>query len=235
MEDTIKASEIYNRKLILEIRYDANPLVMDERGRLLNSFLEHNIIAEPKWEFGLAEIKIADNLTPSETRKLIYIDIHRISISSSKNETNESFFHWAEKTYKIFKKSISNFDITRIGCRIQGTYKTKSKEEVKLIENFTKLFPSQFLLEDYHIKDLRFTLTHQNGHYSIGPVTKDDAFLNSEFTFKEKVKNIGFAIDTDNFVIKGKEKKIIEDSFFKLVYDTSISVEKSLFDKLNQL
>jgi hypothetical protein len=90
-------------------------------------------------------------------------------------------------------------------------------------------------MEDFNVKDLKFQLVYQNGHYNIGPVSKDDVFITTTFPFDDASKNVGFAIDTDNYIIRSKEKEVITDSVIKDVYLTSLSVEKSLFEKLNTL
>jgi hypothetical protein len=235
MENSIKSSEIHNRKIVIEIRYEPNPTFIDSRGTLVKKLVDANLISNVQWEIGIGEIKIADSLQANFCRQIIYADIHRFSIVSSKKDTNEGFFHFAEKVLKIFKEIIPNYKIIRVGCRIQGTYQAKSNDYAKIVNGFKNLFPSQILVEDFIVKDLKFTLIYQNGQYSIGPVSKDDPFIIAEFPFDGASKNIGFAIDTDNFAIMSEEKEKINDSLIKDVYMTSISVEKSLFEKIKIL
>lgn len=235
MEDSIKSTLINNRKIVIEIRYEPNPSVIDSRGSLVKKLVEAKLIPDAQWELGIGEIKLSDSLKVNESRQLIYADLHRLTLISSKKDSNVSFFHFAEKAFKIFKEVIPSYTIIRIGCRIQGTYQSKSNDYTQIINNFKALFPSQFLLEDFNIKDLRFQLVYQNGQYHIGPVNKEDGFVKTEFPFDDASKNIGFAIDTDNYIIRSKEKEVINDSVIKNVYITSLSVEKSLFDKLNSL
>ena len=235
MEDIIKSSSINNRKIVIEIRYEPNPTVIDNRGLLVKKIIDANLIHNAQWELGIGEIKISDSLKASNSKQIIYADLHRLSIISAKKETNASFTHFYDRVLKIFKEVIPSFTIIRIGCRIQGTYDTRSNDYSQLLNNFKSLFPSQFLLDDFNVNDLRFQLNYQNGHYQIGPVGKDDIFLKTEFPFDDVNTNIGFAIDTDNYVIRSKEKSIINDNVIKDVFLTSISVEKSLFEKLNSL
>lgn len=91
------------------------------------------------------------------------------------------------------------------------------------------------MLEEFPAQDLRFQLVYQNGMYNIGPVHKDDQFLKQEFSFDEKIEHIGFGIDTDNYMLKENSEQIIKDSSIKDVFMTSLSVEKSLFEKLKSL
>lgn len=235
MQDSIKSTSIYNRKIVLEIRYEPNPSVIDSRGSLVKRLVDAKLIPDAQWELGTGEIKLSDSLKANESRQLIYIDLHRFTLISSKKDSNASFFHFVEKAFKIFKEVIPSYSIIRIGCRVQGTYESKSKEYNQIVNNFKALFPSQFLLDEFTVKDLRFQLVYQNGQYHIGPVNKEDAFVKAEFPFDDANKKIGFAIDTDNYIIRSKEKENINDSVIKDVYITSLSVEKSLFDKLNSL
>lgn len=235
MEDSIKSSQIHNRKIVIEVRYEPNPTVIDNRGTLVKKLVDANLIPNAQWELGIGEVKIADSLQPNSSRQIIYADLHRLTIISSKKDTNDGFFHFAEKAFKIFKEVIPSYTIIRIGCRIQGTYQAKSNDFTQIVNGFKNLFPSQILLEDYNVKDLRFQLNYQNGQYNIGPVNNEDPFIKNEFPFEEASKNIGFAIDTDNFVIRSKEKEKINDNVIRDVYVTSLSVEKSLFEKLSIL
>lgn len=235
MENSIKSTSINNRKIVIEIRYEPNPSVIDSRGSLVKKLVEAQLIQDAQWELGIGEIKLSDSLKANESRHLIYADLHRLTLISSKIDSNASYFHFAEKAFKIFKEVIPSYIIIRIGCRIQGTYQSKSNDYNQIVNNFKALFPSQILLEDFNVKDLKFQLVYQNGQYHIGPVNKDDGFVMTEFPFDDASKNIGFAIDTDNYIIRSLKMETINDSVIKDVYVTSLSVEKSLFDILNSL
>lgn len=235
MENNVSSSAINNRKIILEIRFEANPIIIDSRGKLAKLLQKENLIANSKWELGNGDLRIVDDLNSENSRQVIYVDSQRFTVMCSNNQTTDSFLNIVHKAFKIFKEIVGEIVITRIGCRILGTYKTKSSEYPKVVSNFKELFPSQVLLEEFAVKDLRLQLIYQNGQYNIGPISKEDNFLNNEFRFDDVVKSVGFAIDTDNYILKSQEKQIISESSIKDVYLTSLSVEKSLFDKLSIL
>lgn len=232
MENTIPAKSINNRKIILEIRYNANPAFIDKRGALLNKFIEGKLISKPHWELGTGEIKITDNSDSDEARIILFANINRLTIVSSNVSSNESYFHMIDKTFKMLKESIGEIDIIRIGCRILGTYKCKSNDYSKVVAGFKEMFPSQSLLEDFPVTDLRLQILYQNGQYNIGPSGKNDEFVEKQFTHSDSIKGIGFAIDTDNYILKTTQDNKINDSSIKDVFMTSLSVEKSLFEKL---
>jgi hypothetical protein len=233
MTNTIKASEINNRKIILEVRFETDPTVIDNRGKLLQKFIASKIINNAQWELGIAEIKFGDSLEENKCKQLIFADLNRITIVSARTETNEGFFHLVEKAFGIFSQVMPNIKIIRIGCRIQGTYNCKNNDYNRIVNSFTKIFPSQILLEDYNVKDMRFQLIYQNGQYNIGPINKDDAFVKVEFPFVDSIKRPGFAIDTDNYMTK--DVNYLKDASIKDVYTASLAVESSLFEKLYKL
>jgi hypothetical protein len=78
MEDSIKSTSINNRKIVLEIRYEPNPSVIDSRGLLVKKLIDGEIIANAQWELGMGEIKLSDSLKANESRQLIYADLHRL-------------------------------------------------------------------------------------------------------------------------------------------------------------
>ena len=79
--------------------------------------------------------------------------------------------------YEITKE-LGPLQIKRIGCRIQGTYRTKSNNFDDIMGKMKGLFPSTILLDNYPSTDMLFQLIYKNGMYNIGPARdKDDAFV----------------------------------------------------------
>ncbi len=231
MKNTINSSSILNRKLILEVRYEPNPQIVDKRGKILDEIIKSNIIPNGQWELGDGMVSVADNLEQNLVSKKCFIDTNRITLMSHCNDTNESFFNNFTTLFNIAKDNLA-IDITRIGCRIQGTYSCKSYKYDNILKGFINLFPSQFFLEEFPSKDLNFHLVYQNGKYEIGPINIDDIWTKQQFqNEKVRINKPGFAIDTDNYILKTNE--IVKTSSIKDVYLTSLSVEKSLFEKLN--
>jgi len=231
MKDTIPNSQINNRKLIMEVRYEPNAKIVDLRGQLLEKLTTLNFIPNATWELGDGMISLVDK--PDDTMsKKCYIDFHRFSYISSANQTNESFFNSFNNAFTIVRE-VLGIKINRIGCRIQGTYSSNFKDFDEVLAKFLNLFPEKFLLADFPSKDLNFQLVYQNGQYIIGPVSEDDSWTKSQFPDeKSRKKGIGFAIDTDNYVIKDNNTDFIKHALAKDVYLTSLSVEKLLFEKL---
>ena len=71
MEDSIKSNLIFNRKIVIEIRYEPNPIVIDCRGALVKKFIDSNLIPNAQWELGIGEIKISDSFKIEESRQMI--------------------------------------------------------------------------------------------------------------------------------------------------------------------
>lgn len=235
MENTISTKFINNRKIVIEIRYRTNPLIIDKKGEILNKFLDNELILSSHWNLGNGDFNLRDNKDEDEARTTIFCDAMKLAIISSDISSNEKFFSIAEKAYKYLKEVIPNIDIQRIGCRILGTYKTKSIQYKQVLQGFKELFPSSILHEDYIVEDLRLQLVYQNGQYNIGPINKNDGFFKKNFSYCKAVNEIGFAIDTDNFYIKREKTEKVNESKIKDVFIASLSVEKSLFEKLSVL
>lgn len=233
MKNIINSSSILNRKLILEVRFEPNPQIVDKRGKILDEIIKSNIIQNGQWELGDGIISFADSLEQNLVTKKCIIDTHRITLMSHCNDTNESFFNNFMTLFKIANDNF-NIDIIRIGCRIQGIYTCKSIKYENILKGFINLFPSQFILDEFATKDLNFHLVYQNGKYEIGPINIDDIWAKQQFqNDKLRVNKPGFAIDTDNYILKTNET--VKTSSIKDVYMTSLSVEKSLFEKLNTI
>lgn len=235
MENTIPLKDIHNRKIVIEIRYKTNPLIVDKKGEILSSFIENNLILSSHWNIGNADFNFRDKKDENEARTVIFCDANRIAIVSSDVSSNDRFFSTIEKAFKYLKIIIPNINVERIGCRIIGTYKTKNVLYKQVLQGFKNLFPNQILLEDYVVEDLRLQLVYQNGQYNIGPINKNDAFFYKNFPYSKAVNEIGFAIDTDNFYLKRDETEKVNESKIKDVFIASLSVEKSLFEKLSVL
>jgi len=235
MKNLIPSESLLNRKLILEIRFNPNPQIVDNRGKMLAELLKSKIINNAHWQMGDGTISMTDAVDPNIFTKRCYIDTQIFSLISQINHTNESFYNDINTLYNIVTQ-VTDIDIVRIGCRIQGTYSTVLKSYEKILDGFLNLFPSQFILEDFEKKDLNFLLVYRNGQYSIGPIAENDNWTKQQFP-NEEIRNnkMGFAIDTDNYILKVKPNNLNKINFVKDVFLTSLSVEKSLFEKLNKI
>ena len=235
MENLIPSSKISNRKVILEVRFKSNPLILDKRGEIVRKLVSSDVIKNSHWELGNGEIKLVDSLENDLNRNTIFINMNRISVISSKFDSNQSFFNQFEQSYKILTEIIgSDLEITRVGCRVLGTYKAKSSTYSDVLKNFKSFFNTSIFLDDFQARDLMFSIVYDNGRYVVGPINKEDGFLEKEFSYEGCVKSIGFGIDTDNFILNTDKSKITIPKI-KDVFIASISVENSLFNKLSSI
>ena len=76
---------------------------------------------------------------------VILVTLNRISFISYKVDSVESFYANFSKVYEAVTKVLSPLTITRIGCRIIGTYKTKSCDFKNVLKNFQDSFPAKNL------------------------------------------------------------------------------------------
>ncbi len=232
MKNNIDSSLITNRKIIIEIRFQPAPKFLDLKGTILDRVNTLNIIKAADWSIGDSALKIADSNQDELIRNLIQIEINRLSIISTKVDSIEKFVDDFSKLYSAVKEILGELNIQRIGCRIQGTYKTKSTKFSDILKNFKESFPNQIFLKDYPTKDLRLQIVYQNGTYHIGPLAENDQFLLRTFKYPERKNSIGIAIDTDNYLLKTDNTNLNSFSKIKDVITASLAVEKSLVENL---
>lgn len=232
MKNNIDSSLILNRKVIIELRFNPAPRFLDLKGTILDKINSLNIIQGADWSIGDSTLKIADNNNEELIKNIVQIGINRISLISSKVDSIEKLVSDFIKLYDSINELLGGLIISRIGCRIQGTYKTKSTEYTKILENFKNAFPTQIFLENFPTNDLRLQIVYQNGTYHVGPVKEDDGFLIREFKNPDRNNSVGIAVDTDNYLLKTGNNDISSKTKIKDVITASLAVEKSLVENL---
>lgn len=228
MKNNVDSSLILNRKIVIELRFTPIPRFLDLKGTLIEKINQLNIISTSFWGIGDSAIKVSDSNEDSLERIRIHVEINRLSLISTKIDSIEGYFSSFQKVLKVAEDTLGDLDINRIGCRIQGTYRTKSQDFSSILSNFKKSFPEPVFISDYPVKDMRFQLNYQNGQYHIGPVQENDQFLIMQFPYPERNNNVGVAVDTDNFLLKTKNEELNHITKIKDVFTASLAVEKSL-------
>jgi hypothetical protein len=231
MKDNIDNKQIGNRKFIIELRFEHKIILLDKRGAIVNEIMQSKLFPDCQWEIGNAEIIIRDNKIKEEARNVILINPSGINFSSTKIDSVDNFYSRFEKIRTIIVNVLGELNIKRIGCRIIGTYKVKSKDFDSILTRFKESFPMQFYIDKYPVKDLLFHLNYQNGMYEIGPINHNDDFFKREFIFSDHVDHIGVAIDTDNY-LTNEISTINDKSLIKDIFILSLSVEKDLYSNL---
>lgn len=232
MKDNIESKNIGNRKFIIELRFDHKVLLSDKKGAIIENIKALNIFNVFHWEIGMANFSIYDSMKKNEARNTIIVELNRFSFISSKIDSIDSFYGKFEKIYAEITKELGPLHIKRIGCRIQGTYRTKSNNFDDIMGKMKGLFPSTILLDNYPSTDMLFQLIYKNGMYNIGPAReKDDAFVKQNFDESYRINHNGIAIDTDNYLTY-ENGSILDKQAIKDVFVLSLSVEKDLFSNL---
>lgn len=235
MTDNIPSSAIHNRRLILELRFEPNPQFMDKRGLLLTDLEKTEVIKNVHWEAGDAYAAISDNSDALKVTRKCHIDYTRFSYEIIAGDTVDTFYNSFSKLYAAFAKNMPS-KVKRIGCRIQGTYATKSQDYKIIFTKFLGLFPDQFLFTEYSPNDFNFQLVYPNGRYVIGPISEKDAWTQQQFANNDvRVDKVGFAIDTDNYVARPNPAEPLKEGNIRDVFVASLAVEKQLFDRFNSL
>lgn len=232
MRNNIDSKDVLNRKIVIELRFNSDPTFLDMKGRLVSEIaaLESYFT---EWKIG-ETIELTDHKEPNEVRHIVRMSIDRLSFISSSITSIDDYFNKFEKIYKLINKYFTDLTILRIGCRIQGTYKTSSSDFNTILENFSNTLPKNIFIDGFPINDLRFKLDYQNGTYNIGPIQENDIFVRTNFSYKDRVEGAGIGIDTDNFLLKNSSVDLNNISKIKDVFVASLSVEKTLLSNLKE-
>lgn len=233
MKDNIEGQYIGNRKIIIEIRFEAIASMLDKKGTLIEAIEKAKPFNIVQWELG-NEIVLRDHNEKEEATNVIVVSFNRISFISWKIDSVESFYASFKKLYDAVVSVIGMLQVKRIGCRIIGTYKIKTNKFQDIVNNFKREFPARFLVEQYPAKDFLFKLEYANGMYQIGPLSSDDAFYDREFKGSNTIKHVGIVIDTDNY-LTNETQSINDKELIKDVFILSLSVEKDLYSNLANL
>lgn len=232
MKNNIDTSLILNRKIIIELRFKPVPRFLDLKGTILDKINSLNIINAADWNIGDSALKVADSNVQEKIKNIVQVDINRISLISSKVDSIEKLVTDFMKLYDSISELLGNLSISRIGCRIQGTYKCKSNDFNEILKNFKSSFPTQIFIDGFPVNDLRLQIVYQNGTYHIGPISENDPFLLREFKNSDRNNSVGIGIDTDNYLLKTDSNNIEGKSKVKDVITASLAVEKSLVENL---
>ena len=236
MKDNIDSIVVINRKIIIELRINPMATILDKIGSISDTIAQKNIFKPQNvWEIGGSERKVQfrDNSSQDDTRYSAIVEYNRISFFCSKIDSIDSFFNQYKKFYEAIKECVPQWDVQRIGCRIQGAYKTSTVEYTSLVEKFKTIFPQQFYLEDFAAKNFAFRVDYQSGMYQIAPLSADDAFYTREFPKNIRNPKVGVMLDTDNYLLSETGSSNI-DSIEKIknVLVASLAVEKALYNNL---
>lgn len=239
MKDNIDSSVVINRKIVIELRINPMATILDRIGAISDTIAHKNIFKpENFWEIGGNERKVQfrDNSKQDETRYSAVVEYNRVSFFCSKIDSIDSFFNQYKKFYDAIKETIPEWVVIRIGCRIQGAYKTSVDDYTTLVEHLKAIFPNRFYLQDFEAKSFSFRVDYQSGMYQIAPLNTEDLFYTREFPLKIRDPKVGVMIDTDNYLVSQPEgPKIDSIDKIKSVLVASLAVEKALYGSLSVL
>ncbi len=136
MKENIESKNIGNRKFIIELRYEPKVTMLDSKGALVEKIQETRVFPCTHWEIGQSEVVIRDDKKKENAHNVVLVTLNRMSFISYKVDSVESFYANFSKVYEAVTKVLSSLTITRIGCRIIGTYNTKSNDFKDVLKNF---------------------------------------------------------------------------------------------------
>ncbi|MFT5824410.1 MAG: hypothetical protein ACI8ZM_005678 [Crocinitomix sp.] len=231
----MKTKSIHNRKLILELRYDPVPAIIDKRGEFSDRLIEIPELNCKAWKISNDTIEAFDSENQNNITKRIFIGMNRLSFIDEYAIEHETFYETFLKIFEVFTSLLKEPAIRRIGCRIMGSYEPENGNINTPVPKFLEVFKDDALIKDFPVRDISLTITYSSGRYTIGPIRKDDNWILQNFRHDNKVQKGGFAIDTDNYAIDNNSKKGMKSDEIKNIYETSIQVEETLFTKLSSI
>ena len=234
MKDNIASQNIGNRKIIIELRFEAVPSILDKRGTLIEAIESINPNLFQYWEMSNEGVIIRDNENKDQYTCLVAVSFHRLSFTSWKIDSIESFYATFKKVYDAISKILGNLNISRIGCRIISTYPVKAAKYDILLSSIQDKFPKKFFFEKYPCRNLNFRMNYDNGMYQVGLVQENDAFYAREFQNSFTNKHLGIFLDTDNYVTD-ETKPLTDKDLIKEIFTLSLAVEKDIYSNLNDL
>jgi len=234
MKENISSKNIGNRKIIIELRFEAIPSIIDKKGTLIESIESTNPSLFQYWEINNDGVILRDNGNKEQYTTLVALSFHRLSFTSWKIDTIESFFATFKKVYDSVIHVLGNLTITRIGCRIISTYPVKARDYDSLLNSIQAKFPNSFFFDKYPCRNLNFKMNYDNGMYQIGLVHEEDSFYSREFQNEFTNKHMGFYLDTDNYVTN-ESKPLTDKDLVKDIFTLSLAVEKDIYSNLNDL
>jgi len=236
MKDNLDSESISNRKIVIELRYLPIASVLDKKGTIADAVTDAKLFRPGNfWEISNNTVRFQNYSDRAQSFTTASVEYNRLSFICTKIDSIESYFNTFVKFYNVVKTIIPSWTITRIGCRIIGSYNTSSNDFGVLLDGIKKLFPSNFLIEPYNPQNLQFKSDYANGMYQIGLLKENDEFFQREFPVNTCKPKVGIMIDTDNYLLRIAEESIESIENIRKVFVASLAVEKSLYENLRLL
>ena len=100
MKDNIDNKNIGNRKVIIELRYDAIASMIDKKGTIVEVIEKSKVFNMAQWEIG-NEIIIRDNEEKEEATNVVFVSFNRLSFTSFNIDSVESYYTKFKKIYEV--------------------------------------------------------------------------------------------------------------------------------------
>lgn len=232
--NNIESSSIINRKMVIELRFEAQASILDKKGSIADALSLKKIFAPGNfWEINANSIRFRDFEDNDRVNFSASISHNMISFVCNDVASVDSFFEKYKKMYDVLKEFVPNLNVLRIGCRILGAYKVKSSEFAVLLSRIKKDFPERFYVDPFSMEDMSFVAKYKSGMYQIGPLNHGDQFYQREFPAQIRKDDIGMMIDTDNFLVNDGQP-LYDIGKIKTVFVASLAVEKAVYEKLSE-
>lgn len=218
-------------RLIAEVRYPAVPKILDEKGEIIECI--HPKIRKPlkHWKVLSDGLIFTDDL--NLFKQELIITLKRTAVGIEDFGTVQEFIdrtkNYLGLVYDRIGNSIST--INRFGVRLIEICAPNNSDEFedmlgKVVNSFFKS-PEDLTINP---TDAYFRIVHDKGAYSVGPVKKDESWIDRSFRDPNaNVPDIGIGLDIDSYVteIKIKNKNDLIEAFIR-VFELTKAIEESL-------
>lgn len=219
------------KRLVFEVRYDPIIKTFDQRGKILDALFSKFKAKAPLWRVSNVEIQIMDDLNlplryfsvDHLTSRIVYEDPGTIQ------EFYDDTTRFIESLYDVFQTDL--MELNRVGVRFVSIFqlpRLKSFQEV--LEKIKTIFYNQNLPVSINLTDCKTTLKHDAGHIMIGPVRKDEDWVNQTFTLlNQNIPQFGLGVDIDSFVtnVRCNDQNQIHE-IFSSVYQLTTATEREI-------
>ena len=183
----------------------------------------------PEWQIANSDIDFVDNLEMPKFE--FYLGLKRMAIIVEDIPTFEYFIDNVQKFSKIFLEITELKKFIRIGCRIISLYESNSYND---FDYYLRAIEDKFLQDplklDLSHTDLLIKVNHKNGFYQIGPIKKNEPWVQQnfkDFRDEKRLPKNGIGLDIDSF---GTEFEIRREQDLIKTIDSTIKLSKSIED-----
>lgn len=215
-------------RCIVELRYVPLVQAFDKRGALLETLNAAFKDKMPHWRAENVAIRILND--PDATTREIAVDHKRYLLAYEDPGTVQEFLDDGKRVIQLVHSVLPDLweGINRIGVRFISVLKADGYGDFADIHaKVMSTFFAPRIPLSLAITDCRAVLEHETGRMLVGPARRGEAWLREVFSTPDAhMPEIGFGLDTDNYVVNPKIGSVAEViTAFTTVYEQTLATE----------